>query len=228
MQSEKRKNIIKKCIQDQFPNLLFSFENEEKDENIIFHVNTVHNGVSVNIPVCEDYSWNEIKQRIGNALINDETCHICFETIQNAIIGCKCTLKMCFDCYKKIDPENGIFKCPVCKTLSKYMYSLEFFKRLTIYQFQEYELLRFQQLLMEEESYKLFAIEKLKQMLLKDSHLHILLFSFYRRLGINLKMVKTNSIKQFLSKDLPPLPNGCSLKTDENKIEFISVKIVNP
>ena len=155
MQSEKRKNIIKKCIQDQFPNLLFTFQNEEKDENIIFHLNTVHNGVSVNICVYENYSWNEIKQRIGNALITDKTCHICFETLQNITIGCKCTLKMCFDCYIKIDPENEKFKCPVCKHLSEYVYSLEFFKSLTIYQFQEYELLRFQQLLMEEESYKL-------------------------------------------------------------------------
>ena len=181
MQSEKRKNIIKKLIQDQFPNLLFSFEKNGKDENIIFHVNTVHNGVSINIAVHEDYSWNQIKQRIGNALINDETCHICFETFQNAIFGCKCTLKMCFDCYKKIDPENGNFKCPVCKTLSKYMYSNEFFTRLTIYQFQELELLRIKRLLMEEESYKLFAIEKLKQILLKDNHLHSLLFSFFYR-----------------------------------------------
>ena len=53
---------------------------------------------------------------------------------------------------KKLTLRTEILNVLYVKLFSKYVYSLEFFKRLTIYQFQEYELLRFQQLLMEEES----------------------------------------------------------------------------
>ena len=71
------------------------------------------------LTILPDSEWHEFKKQIEKKISNISfalpECHICFNQIVHVTYCRQCSFIICLDCFRKIQLNNGLFRCPQCR-----------------------------------------------------------------------------------------------------------------
>ena len=123
MNYKNRCKVLKKLIKDNYPNYKFDLIFDKDSDQYLFKI--IVNDNEIISGIYKDVKWEIFNKKIreqilaSEALGKDRQCNICFNKNIVDFKACiYCSYLVCTDCWIKIERNNGIFKCPICK---KYM-----------------------------------------------------------------------------------------------------------